>query len=265
MTEKTKDKESRYSIKTVERSLKILDLATAAGVPISIQEICASLQINSKIAEKLLGAIISSGYMEMDEATETYRLTIKPLRFSKIVIQGLDIRKRTMPFLEILSTYYPKANINMGILDSDDVIIIDRIDSQSLPRTYFIPGRSIPFHCTAMGKVLTSYLPEDKLDDFIALHGLKSFTQKTITEPAALKAELRKVRKEQVARDYNEHFEGDNCIGAPVFDRNAQVVAAISLSAFEMQMSCAEIEAAIPKLKETALKISNLLGYNPSF
>jgi DNA-binding IclR family transcriptional regulator len=35
-----------------------------------------------------------------------------------------------------------------------DILVLDRIDSVNLPRTYFTPGKAVPFHCTALGKIL---------------------------------------------------------------------------------------------------------------
>ena len=54
---------------------------------------------------------------------------------------------------------------------------------------------------------------------------------------------------------------GDNCVAAPVKTSKGKTIAAISLSALSSNMSQDELEAAIPKLKETAASITSLLGY----
>ena len=91
--------------------------------------------------------------------------------------------------------------------------------------------------------------------------GLKAFTPETITEKKALMKELESVRLEGVGRDRNEYISGDNCSAVPIMNGDGKIVAAISVSALEPNMSKDEIEGAIPKLKEMANRISSMLGY----
>ncbi|HKM08396.1 MAG TPA: hypothetical protein VJ869_15675 [Sphaerochaeta sp.] len=47
-----------------------------------------------------------------------------------------------------------------------------------------------------------------------------------------------------------------------MYGRGNKIIAALSVSALEPYMSSSEIEAAIPKLRETAMKISYTMGFN---
>lgn len=250
----------KYNIKTVRRCFQILDLA-ALGQPLTIQDVCAELGVNSNMAFRLLASVVSAGYMTKDEHTGHYATSLKSLQLSRSALLSLEIRKVTMPYLELLWNQYPKANLNMAVYYEGEILVVDRIDSLSIPRTYFTPGKALPFHCTALGKVLTCELPEAELDALIARHGLKSFTPQTIADPAALKEELRKVRTAQLGRDRNEYLQKDNCNAVPIKGKHGKTVAAISLSAFENYMTVEEVESTIPALHETARKISYMAGY----
>jgi DNA-binding IclR family transcriptional regulator len=175
---------------------------------------------------------------------------------------SLDIRKLTMPYLELLWNQYPKANVNMAVYYRGDILVIDRIDSQSIPRTYFTPGKSLPFHCTALGKALSCELDETELDSLIAQKGLKGFTKKTIVRAEALKRELAEVRADQIAREREEYILKDNCNAVPVRDNRGKINAAIGMSAFESYLSVEELEAAAPALRDTAQRISSLGGFD---
>lgn len=251
-----------YNIKVVERCFHILDFANEKASPISIPDVCTALDINSNMAFRLLASLQNSGYMVKDPYTGLFSISLKTLRLSRNALQTLDIRKVTMPYLELIWNKYPKANVNMAVYYQGDVLVIDRIDSQSLPRTYFTPGRTLPFHCTGLGKILTCSLPEDQIDKLIAEKGLKQYTSKTLISPEAVKAELRKVNVERVARDRNEFIAGDNCSAVPIYGRDAQIVAAISISALDNYMTVQEVEDTIPTLKDTAIKVSYMLGFN---
>jgi DNA-binding IclR family transcriptional regulator len=167
-----------------------------------------------------------------------------------------------MPYLELLWNQYPKANLNMAVYHEGEILVIDRIDSQDIPRTYFTPGKTVPFHCTGLGKILTCELPEADLDALIAQKGLKGFTEKTITRADALKEELARVRADHLARDREEYILKDNCNAVPIRNSEGKIIAAISLTAFENYMPVEDIEAAIPALRNTAQRISYLAGFH---
>jgi DNA-binding IclR family transcriptional regulator len=251
----------KYTIKTVARCFQILDFASEQSGPISIQDVCVALDTNSNMAFRLLATLQSSGYMTKDPYTGLYSISLKTLKLSRSALQSQEIRKVTMPYLELLWNQYPKANVNMAVFNEGEVLMLDRIDTQSTPRTYFTPGRQLPFHCTALGKVLTSEMEEAELDTLIAVKGLPKYTEQTITTAQAFKEELARVRSEGIARDRNEFIEGDNCSAAPVRDRMGKIIAGISLSALTSNMSVEEIEATIPRLRETASRISYMMGY----
>ena len=259
---KINDPNDKYNIKAVMRCFKILDLAVASEYPLTIQDICTDLKINTNMAFRLLASLTASGYMVKDEASGHYATSLKALQLSRKALLSLEIRRVTMPYLELLWSQFSKANINMAVFYFGEILVVDRIDSLSLPRTYFTPGKALPFHCTGLGKALTCELNEKELDELISKRGLKSFTSYTITDPDKLKNELKHVRADQIARDRNEYILKDNCNAAPIRDREGKIIAAISLSAFENYMSVQEIEDTIPAVQETARKISYMAGFH---
>jgi DNA-binding IclR family transcriptional regulator len=251
----------KYNIKAVARCFQIMDFASEQSGPISIQDVCSALDTNSNMAFRLLASLQSSGYMTKDPYTGLYALSLKTLKLSRSALQSQEIRKVTMPYLELLWNQFPKANVNMAVFYNGEVLMLDRIDTQSTPRTYFTPGRQLPFHCSALGKVLTCELPEQDIDTLIKEKGLNKYTEKTITEAKALKEELAKVKREGVARDRNEFIDGDNCSAVPVRGRDGKIIAGISVSALVSNMLVDEIEGAIPRLKDTASRISYMMGF----
>ncbi|MDR0997842.1 MAG: IclR family transcriptional regulator [Treponema sp.] len=251
----------KYNIKAVMRCLKILDLAVSAEHPISVNEVCESLNLNINMAFRMLSSLTASGFMVKGEQTGLYAVSLKALRLSRNALLSLDIRKLTMPYLELLWNQYPKASLGMAVYYEGEILLIDRIDSRNMPRTYFTPGKTLPFHCTGPGKILTSELEEAELDTLITRKGLKGFTGKTITRADALKRELAEVRADQLARDRAEYILKDNSNAVPVRDSQGRIAAAISMSAFEDYMPVEELETAAPALRNTARRISALAGF----
>jgi len=253
--------DEKYSIKAVTRCLKILDLAGSFDRPLSVNDVSDALGISNNMAFRMLSTLVGAGYMVKDEKTGFYSVSLRALHLSRNALLSLDIRKFAMPYLEMLWNQYPKANINLAIYYEDEVMLIDRLYSLNIPRTFFYPGKTVPFHCTALGKVLTCTLDETEIDRLVAKKGLKSFTPKTIADPVALKEELAKVRAEHLARDREEFIIEDNCNAVPIRDHEGKIIAAISLAAFESSMLMQEVEETIPALRNTAHCISSTMGY----
>ena len=243
--------QNKYSINAVERCFQIMDLLALNHESLSIQEVCDSLGINSNMAFRLLRTMENTGYLKKDAKTGLYSLSLKVLKLSRMALQSLEIRKFAMPYLEMLWSSFPKANINLGMRNGDEIIMVDRID-----------GKAIPFHCTGLGKVLCSELSEEEVLGMIErAGGLKAYTADTITDSGRLLEELRRVREEEAGRDRNEYILNDNCSAVPIRDGEGRIVAAISASALSPNMTVEEIEGTIPQLRETANRISALLGY----
>lgn len=262
MDAETTEKVDKYNIKAVERCLEILDLFAQTEDPLTVQSVCKELGVNANMAFRMLVTMTKSGYLRKDEKTGLFSVSLKFLPLSRKALMSLEIRRVVMPYLEMLRQKYPKANLNLAVLHQGDVVVIDRIDSMSLPRTYFAPGKTIPFHATGLGKALTCELTGAELDSLIEKKGLKAYTPSTITTSDALKAELAKVRMDHFARDRSEFIPNDNCSAVPLRDSSGGVIAAISLSAFDSYMSIQEIEEAGPLLSETGRNISYYMGYN---
>jgi len=253
--------DEKYSIKAVTRCLKILDLASGLDRPLTVNDVCDALDININMAFRMLSTLVTAGYMVKDEKTGFYSVALRALHLSRNVLLSLDVRKFAMPYLEMLWNQYQNANINLAIYYEDEVLLIDRFYSLNIPRTFFYPGKPVPFHCTALGKVLICELDGAALDQLVLKKGLKSFTPKTITDPVMLKEELAKVRAEHLARDREEYIIEDNCNAAPIRNQEGKIIAAVSLAAFENYMTVQEVEETIPALRNTAYCISSTMGY----
>lgn len=251
----------KYNIKVAERCFQILDLIIANNGSVGVSDVAGALGVNVNMAFRLLASIQNAGYIDKNPKTGLYTLSMKCLRLSTTALQSHSLRMMTMPYLELLWHQFPKGNINMAIKEGDDILVIDRIDGQTLPRTYFTPGKKIPFHCSGLGKVLTCSMKEEDIRAMAERCGMKAYTENTITDVDLLLKELEKVRKEGVGRDRNEFILNDNCSAAPIYDGSGEIVAAISISALEQSMSVDEIENTIPKLIETAQRISAQLGF----
>ncbi|MBM6403199.1 hypothetical protein JQN72_02925 [Phycicoccus sp. CSK15P-2] len=117
-------------------------------------------------------------------------------------------------------------------------------------------GLPAPLHATAVGKVLLAELPtrhRDALVDGIDFH---AHTDRTITDPAAYRAELDAVRERGWAEDAAEHESFVNCVAAPVHDTDGRVLAAVSVSVPDVILPHDDVVALLPQVLEATAAIA---------
>ena len=91
-------------------------------------------------------------------------------------------------------------------------------------------GLQIEAYCTGIGKVLLAHLPEAEREAYLGVEAFPALTENTITDPALLRAELRRVFEQGFARDDEEIADGLACIAVPIRSPDSRVQAAISVS-----------------------------------
>ena len=84
-------------------------------------------------------------------------------------------------------------------------------------------------HALAMGKVVLARLSDRALERYVR-RGLPRYTPSTIEEPAALRAELAKVRHQGFAVDREEFDEDFCCVAAPAIDDRGRLAGILGLS-----------------------------------
>lgn len=256
------DDDNKYNVKIVERCLAIFDFAAESETPFTVQDIMNALNVNANMAFRLLATMVASGYLNKDESTNMYTVSLKALKLFNRALSSLDIRKVALPHMEMLNQKFPNANINLGVLYDGEVIQTDRIDSATGTRTYFTPGKKLAFHASAIGKILISELYPEEVEHMVDKVGsLKDFTVNTITAYDKLVEELSKVRAQGYAIDRGELILHDNCNAAPIRNSSGQIVAAISMSAFDNYITQQEMDENIHFICDTARQISYFLGY----
>ena len=90
--------------------------------------------------------------------------------------------------------------------------------------------------------------------------GLAAFTERTITDRAALEAELAAIRARGWAVDDGERTEGMRCIAAPIFNEFREAIAGVSVSGPTVRMERTGGETLGARVREAADRITRAIG-----
>ena len=108
--------------------------------------------------------------------------------------------------------------------------------------------------------IATQYQPQ-KLNEYIAVKGLRALTPHTLVTREALVNSLETIRSRGYALEDEERELGARCVAAPVRDYSGRIVGGISVSGPTTRMSRARLEALAPLVMDTAAELSRRLAY----
>src|SRR6185503_5585243 len=130
--------------------------------------------------------------------------------------------------------YATRETATLEVLVGRDVLILDEAAGDHVVASMPSLGTRWPAHATSTGKVLLAHLPDAALDSLLETP-LDAATPRTVTDPAALRRELARVRTRGWALASEELEAGFVAVGAPIRSNQIQcgsageVVAAISV------------------------------------
>ena len=250
-----------YSIKVLQRAMNVLDALLDARAPLSLEQICAYTGLAKSTAFRIIVNLLQGQYLV--EAEKGYWLGLKMLRFGALVEEKLDLVQQARPFLIRLRDQVNET-IHLAVPDDDwRVVYLEKLSTQQAVGLMMSRvGSTAPMHCTALGKAMAAFQPEDEISHWIHTHSLEPVTDATITEENALLQELREIRSLGYAVDKGEFEASVRCVAAPIRDRTGRVIAAISISSPDTRMPNPLIGSSMAmQVVETALHISRALGY----
>jgi IclR family acetate operon transcriptional repressor len=221
-------------------------------------EICEKSGLSRSTAHRLLIALSEAGYIERNERTKTYSLGLPIVRIAAGLLNRISIRSIARPYLEQL-TKETQETSHLAQVDSFQALYIDLVDSP-LEIGFLTTriGKHLPLHCSASGKALLAFKSAEFREAFFKRAELTQRTENTLTTREALEANLEETRKRGYSLDIMESNSGNKSIGAPIFGRNGDVIAAISVAgpAFRFEP---QTEAVVGSLLKAAAHINELV------
>ena len=246
-------------LQTIEKASEVLALFNREHSEWGVREVAEALGLAKSSAHDLLTSLEQVGLLGKNDEGR-YRLGWRLVTLSETLLATTELRREARPIIEELADQY-RETIHLAVLDDTKVVYVDKLEGKQAVRVELTAlGTRLYAHCSALGKVLLAYEPEENVKRIIKAEGLPRFTANTITDANELEETLVKVRKQGYATDQEEILPDLCCIGAPIHNHTGYVIAAISMSlpAYRFQRSQAEFRKAVMR---TGKLISERLGY----
>ena len=249
-----------YSVPSIERALSVLQCLGLSKRGFSISEIGRRLKIPKSSAHLILTTLERRGFLQRNTQTGRYHFGLQLVSLSRSALENLDLREEAKPFLRSLMQERG-LTVHMAVLERDEAVIIEKVEAPGLVRLASWIGRRLDLNCTGVGKVLLAFLRDDELNQLLETAVFARHNSRTIISKSALRRELTLVKQSGYALDNEEDEPGVRCIGAPVFDENGTVVAAISVAGTTSQIGIDRVPILARQVTQVAREISSRLGY----
>jgi len=211
------------NVQSVERAFAVL--RCLAGGPAGVSEIADRVGLPKSTVSRLLSTLHSLEAVEQVSAGGDYRVAELIVRIAAGASPGADLVSVARPHLaELVNTLGEAAGLS--VLEGGDVHYLDQVASEGLVQLQDWTGERIPAHVVSSGLVLLAHAAPDEQERFLA-RSLQSFTERSVTEPAAVRARLAGVAARGTAWVYEEYSTELNSVAAPVRDLAGRVVAAV--------------------------------------
>jgi DNA-binding IclR family transcriptional regulator len=246
-------------VNTVHKAFEILFLL-ARHDSLRVSELANKLEIPKSSTHNIVMTMINNGILERNPDTHRVFLGARLIEIGYIAQTNLDVVRLATPIIRHLNESTDET-VHLTILDNDEVLYVDCVESKKRLRTYSVIGVRAPLYCTSVGKAILAHLPPEEIDRIIAEHGLPRITEHTITDRDTLLQDLELVRSRGYSVDNMEHENHLRCIGAPVRNAHGEVFASISISGPTERIPLDQIEELGSQVMAVGKTLSERLGY----
>jgi IclR family transcriptional regulator, acetate operon repressor len=257
---------ARYRLYGVERALDTLELLAAAGPGgMTLTELAERISVSKSSAFALLQTLIARGFVA-DSGTRLsrrYRLGMALAKLGDAAEVQSPLVSMALPVLQSL-TDSTGLTTRLVVPDGPYAVVAARVDAPGTVRFASYLGKREYPHCTSAGKALLAALPREQARALAEQAGMPARTERTITDPDALLRDLEVSAARGYAIDDEEDCEGVFCVGAAIFDRNGDRIAAISGTGLKLNRPTWQMDELGVSIRKAADQITDALG-GPSF
>lgn len=243
----------------VTKVLHILETLHDAPSGLQLKDVAQLTGINKSTAYRFLAHLEHEGYVFRD-SSGAYAIGVRLARLASGASYQTTLRKLSRPILQQLWRITGET-VNIAVLDGREVLYLDVMESSHTFRLVSQIGMRRPVYCTALGKAMLAFIPEEEQQYFFDGMSFERFTPHTIRGAVQLRKEFTLIRQRGYSIDNEEAYLGSRCIGAPIFEASGKITAALSVSGPTMRVTREKVPAMAAAAKNAAMAISRTLGY----
>ncbi|WP_245884017.1 IclR family transcriptional regulator [Hartmannibacter diazotrophicus] len=254
-----KPKAQRNRLSSVTTAIRLLKAFSEEEPEIGVSALAERLGIAKSTVHRLAVTLVAEGLMEQNAETERYRLGVGLFGLGTLVRRRMELSSEARPYLFDLRERTGET-VLLGIPTETEIMYIYNLESRQALSMRSDIGVRRPGYCTAVGRAIFAYAPEETIDQLLT-PPLAGRTGQTITDPAALRAILADVRQQGFAIEDEESEPGIRCVAAPIRRSDGAIAGAVGVAGPSVRLSLEKLNDLSATVMATATSISARLGY----
>lgn len=253
-----------YMNRSVIRAIRMLEVLSRDD-SLTLEEISDSVKVPRTTTYRLLTTLERLHYVQRKLNTSgsyVWSLGLQLLILASSKISQLDIRSEIRDLLEDLARETDEF-VQLAVLHNDQILFLDVIKRRKPLATYADVGSQLSINVCAAGLVLAAFLEDKELERILKTQVLPKNTPKTPTTGDELRKTLREVVRRGYSIDDEYYSLGHRCIGAPIYNHDGKVMAAINISGSTSSITGERMPVLIRQVVGCAYKASLRIGYRP--
>jgi DNA-binding IclR family transcriptional regulator len=211
------------SIQSVKRAFDVL--GTLGDGPLGVTEVADRAGLPKSTAARVLATLVGEGAVEQVPGDTSYRLGPRLITLAAGFSLTRSLAAIARPILIDLAQTSGEA-AGLGMPDGDLVHYIDQVDTVQPVLVRDWTGARVPLHAVSSGQVLLAFRTPAAIERYLE-RPMERFTDRTLTEPDAIRERLREVRRQGYAWATDEFETGISSVAAPIADASGEVIAAL--------------------------------------
>ncbi len=240
----------------LHKAMEVMNCFLPDNEPLALTEIQRATGFPMSTAKRILESLVAEGLVIRRD--QRYFLGPYVMVWADAVRRGSDVVRLSEPVLESVRDACGET-VTLNVRHGLNRVCIRRLRGTGKINYDPVVGEVIPLQAGSSAKVMLAF--DEALAEQVIAQGLTAFTDSTIVDPAAFRADLELVRKRGYAMAHDETAEGVSSIGAPIFDSQGRVAAVIVIGGPTFRCTTAWLEAQADLLREAGLGVSRYLGW----
>jgi len=240
------------------KAIRILEIITADVRGQTAVDVAEAEKIPRQTAHRILRQLEDLELVQREPGSE--RFTVGP-RLKRLALASISKFQQTQVTHTILQELVAdvRETCNIGMLDSNQVVYIDRVECDWPLKVHLEPGSHVPVHCTAIGKLLLAHAESGVQRRILAVTKLTKYTENTITDPRRLDLALEEIRERGYSTNNGEDAVGLVALAVPVKDPRGDVIAGLAVHAPDARVPLKTMLSLRPRMETAAARIGSVL------
>jgi len=255
---------NRLNSNAVEKALRILMAFYPQNSEMGTVDLAQKTGFHTATVNRILRILAQNSFLYQNPLTRKFNLGSSVFALGEAAIESLsdNLLHKALPYLNELCERVRETVVLELISGAGSIVAYVAQGKQTLGIRANIGGR-LPTHAAAGAKAIIAFSSQEIRENFLN-KSLRRFTGNTITDPAELRRQFEKIRKQGVSFCEEEIDIGVNAVGVPIFNHKDKPEAAIVVVGPSTRVKCNVKSPMVAELRKTASTIAAQLFHQKS-